>query len=424
MKIMVIGRGGREHALIKQLSQSKHQPELYAAPGNPGMNSDDYPVQRLDIQENDTQGLLLFAKREGIDLTIIGPEAPLADGLVDMFTKNNMLAFGPNKACAKLEASKRFAKEMMEAAGVPTAKYVHATTQADALKALDDFDAPYVIKEDGLAAGKGVTVTENKNTAIEAINKAFTKNMTVVLEGFLEGEELSVLALCDGKQAIPLIGAQDFKRLNSQPDAPNTGGMGAYAPVPLADEALLKRVQTEVLNPMMATLQERGLDYRGVLYAGLMVDQQGNPSVVEFNVRFGDPETQVVLPLLDEDLVDVLIASAKGDLSAFQNGFKFKPASAVTVVMVSEGYPSAYDKGKPLNLPESGTMPDASWLIHAGTKRMNPNTIVTDGGRVINAVALGGSVDEARQKAYQLCEQVGFAGKVLRDDIAKPVVNV
>lgn len=419
MKVLVVGSGGREHALALKLSESHHQPELHFAPGNAGM---DNLGQRLEIEATDIQGITLQARREKYDLIVVGPEAPLANGITDFLKREGFNVFGPNQQGAQLEASKNFAKQMMAKYNVPTAQYKYCDSKETALNALESFNPPYVIKEDGLAAGKGVTVTSDKSEAIAAIESAFDKKMTVVLEEFLKGEELSVLAICDGLRAVPMISAQDFKRLGENNEGPNTGGMGAYAPVPLATQAVLERVQNDVLTPMMTGLRAEGIDYRGVLYAGLMIDGESNPNVVEFNVRFGDPETQVVLPLLDDDLIDVMMASVRGDLSAYESGFRFKGQSAVTVVLVSEGYPGSYLKGHKIEIPME--LAEGTQVIHAGTKKMPDGSLVTNGGRVINCVAQAESLEAAREKALQLADAVQFEGKFYRTDIAKVPVTV
>jgi phosphoribosylamine--glycine ligase len=414
MKILVVGSGGREHAIGLKLAESTHKPQLFFAPGNPGVAS---LGQRLEIDALDVQGLAIFARRERIDLTVVGPEAPLAAGIVDVFNEKGLTIFGPEKSGAFVEASKAFAKSLMAKANVPTGDYAFCESQTDALKTLERFEPPYVIKEDGLAAGKGVTIAQTKAEAEAAIDAAFAKSMPVVIEQFLQGEELSILTICDGKQAIPMVGAQDFKRVDDGNAGPNTGGMGAYAPVPFVMPDLLKTVQETVLAPMMQAFQSEGIDYRGVLYAGLMISPDGKPDVIEFNARFGDPETQVVLPLLEDDLVDVLMASATGDLSAFKQGFRFKSQSAVTVVLASGGYPGDFEKGKPITLPTS-TEPNVS-IIHAGTGVTPAQLLVTAGGRVLNVTATGSDLNEARKAVYSAIEQVHFDGMHYRSDIAE-----
>ncbi|MCE3235712.1 MAG: phosphoribosylamine--glycine ligase [Vampirovibrio sp.] len=415
MKILVIGNGGREHAIAWTLSQSKHKPELYFAQGNPGMRE---LGQRLDIELTDINGLLLFAQREQIDLTIVGPELPLSLGIADRFQEEGLKIFGPTQAGAQMESSKAFAKKLMADYNIPTAHYRFCTDQATALKALDEFEAPYVIKEDGLAAGKGVTIASNRQQAEEAIRIAFQKEMPVVIEEFMQGQELSVLAFCDGKTVLPCVAAQDYKKIGEGNTGPNTGGMGAYAPVPLATPDLMARVQQEVLTPTVQALQAEGIDYKGILYAGLMITPEGNPRVVEFNARFGDPETQVVLPLLEEDLVDVMLATVDGKLHQYaETGLCFRAdTKAITVVLTSAGYPGDYETGKPIFFPQY--LSTDVHVFHAGTKVLPDQTKVTNGGRVLNVTATGDSLEQARQRAYDVVKQIKFDGKYFRSDIA------
>jgi phosphoribosylamine--glycine ligase len=416
MKILIIGNGGREHAIAQALSQSRHQPELYFAQGNPGMRE---LGQRLDIEVTDLNGLLLFAQREKIDLTVVGPEVPLSLGISDRFREAGLKIFGPGQAGAQLESSKAFAKDLMAKYHIPTARYVKCPLDRhQTLLALDGFEPPYVIKEDGLAAGKGVTIAENLNQAVAAIDAALQKEMPVVIEEFMQGQELSVLAFYDGETILPCIAAQDFKKVGEGNTGPNTGGMGAYAPVPLATPKLLARAQAEVLEPMVQALKAEGIPYHGILYAGLMITPDGDPRVVEFNVRFGDPETQVVLPLLENDLVDVMLATVNGELHRYKaSGIRFKPnASAVTVVLTSKGYPGDYQTGVPIQFPQY--LPNDVHVFHAGTKTQPDQTIVTAGGRVLNVTGIGASLEEARQKAYAVASQIGFENIYYRKDIA------
>ncbi|WP_373532340.1 phosphoribosylamine--glycine ligase [Vampirovibrio sp.] len=415
MKILLIGNGGREHALAWSLSQSRHQPQLYFAQGNPGMQA---LGQRLDIEMSDLNGLLLFAEREQIDLTIVGPELPLSLGIVDRFREKGLKIFGPDQAGAQMESSKVFAKDLMAEANIPTAGYRFCTTQAMALQSLDEFQAPYVIKEDGLAAGKGVTIAQNRHGAELAIQAAFQKEMPVVIEEFMQGQELSILAFCDGKTVLPCIAAQDYKKAGEGNTGPNTGGMGAYAPVPLASQALIDRVQQDVLKPTLQALQAKGINYRGILYAGLMISPAGEPKVVEFNARFGDPETQVVLPLLNEDLVDLILATVEGKLDQYAaTGLQFKPNQcAITVVLTAAGYPGPYESGKPISIPAH--VSNDVHIFHAGTRVLPDQSQVTAGGRVLNITALGQTLEEARAKAYEIADQIHFEGKYYRRDIA------
>lgn len=414
MHCLIVGSGGREHALALALSKSPSVSRLSMAPGNPGME----PLgQLLAIEPTDIEGLLIHAKREAVDLVIVGPEAPLAAGITDRFQQEGIAVFGPTQEAAQLEASKHFAKRIMQEASVPTGRFVYAETEAQALEALDSFKPPYVIKEDGLAAGKGVTVTADKAEAVEAINRAVAKASPVLLEEALKGEELSVFALCDGERALPLVAAQDFKRVGEGHTGPNTGGMGAYAPVPFVDAALMEQVQQQVLTPMVRTMAKRGTPYKGLLYAGLMISPEGVPNVIEFNCRFGDPETQVVVPLLEQagvDLADLLRRCASDTLEGVS-----LPAiteAAVTVVLASQGYPGNYEKGKAITLPEQ--LPEGVRLYHAGTKRLPGGQLVTNGGRVLAVTATGTSVEAARQLAYETVEKVSFDGAFCRKDIA------
>lgn len=420
MKILLVGNGGREHAIAWSLSQSRHQPQLFFAQGNPGLAE---LGQRLDIEPTDIQGLLLFAQREKIDLTVVGPEVPLSLGLGDRFRAAGLKVFGPNQDGARLEASKAFAKELMAKHNIPTARYGVYTNYQSAIAALQNYQPPYVIKEDGLAAGKGVTIAENLDQAVAAIEQAMQKEIPVVIEEFMQGQELSVLAFCDGKQAIPCIAAQDYKRALDGNVGPNTGGMGAYAPVPLATPELMQRVQREILQPTVNALRSAGIDYRGILYAGLMISPDGTPKVVEFNARFGDPETQVVLPLLQDDLVDLMLAVAQGDLSPYAGGLRFQPDTcAVTVVLTSQGYPGDYPTGVPIFFPQYLSLD--THIFHAGTRLAKPSegfpeqTKVTAGGRVLNVTGLGKSLAEARQRAYAVADQIKFETKTCRRDIA------
>jgi phosphoribosylamine---glycine ligase len=416
MKILVVGSGGREHAIGQKLSESARKPELFFAPGNPGMAT---LGLCLDIDATDIDGLLIHAKREQFDLTIVGPESALALGIVDRFQAQGLTIMGPSKGAAELEASKHFAKKVMDAAKVPTAGYGFYQTEVDALEGLKTFTAPYVIKEDGLAAGKGVTIATNEQDAQQAIRSAFSKNMPVVIESFLQGQELSLLFACDGTRALPLLAAQDFKKAGEGNTGPNTGGMGAYAPVPFVTPSLVDTVQRTIALPILNAMADLGHPFQGILYAGLMINDAGEPFVIEFNVRFGDPETQVILPLMEDDAVDLFLAMATGDLSAFeaQGGIRFKKdASAVTVVLASEGYPGPFEKGVPMELPEA--LPQDGFIYHAGTKKVSGGKIVTAGGRVLTVTGTGSTLAAARAAAYGIAESIHFRTKMCRPDIA------
>ncbi len=425
MKVLLIGSGGREHALALALAKSPKLTELYIAPGNAGMAG---LGQRLDIAVDDIEGLLLFAKREQIALTVVGPELPLSLGIVDQFQKANLPIFGPTQAAARLESSKAFAKEVMLKHGIPTAPYFQCQNQAEIVNALEKLGSPYVIKADGLAAGKGVTVTLDYQTALEAALSVLDSQKQVVIEGFLAGQELSVLALCDGDKAIPLVAAQDFKRAYDNNEGPNTGGMGAYAPVDWASEELYQDIENKIFKPIMAAMKAQGNPYRGVLYAGLMIESRNGtltPWVIEFNARFGDPETQVLIPLLRVDLLPLLYACAEGTLPE-QTGRKewFTPNTyAVTVTLAAPGYPGTLDaeaQGSPLIL--DNILPEDLFLFHAGSKLNSLRQVGVSGGRILNITALGNSQSDARNQAYRLVREVQAKNPLLwcRQDIAGP----
>jgi phosphoribosylamine--glycine ligase len=416
-KVLVLGSGGREHALLEALSRSPQAPELFVAPGNAGCYN---LATGVDIQADDVPAVLNFVQAEDIDFVVVGPEAPLVAGVVDALEEQGILVFGPSQAAAQLEASKHYAKQIMAKAGVPTAGFAYCKSRQDAETALSQFKAPFVIKEDGLAAGKGVTVAETLAEAHEALARAEAKHSPVVIEEFLEGVELSVLAIADGKVAIPLISAQDFKRVGDHDTGENTGGMGAYAPVPFVDDALLATIQTDILDPMMKTLQAQNTPFKGILYAGLMIHPNGTPFVVEFNVRFGDPETQVVLPLLQDriDVLALLMDSAKGDLSSWRGvrALQEPTQKAVTVVMAASGYPQAYASGQVISLPDA--LPKGVNVFHAGTKRRSTGELISVGGRVLTVTAVADSLAEARTQAYLAIDTIDFPESFTRSDIA------
>jgi phosphoribosylamine---glycine ligase len=415
MNILIVGSGAREHAIAWKLAQSPHQPILYFAPGNPGMET---LGQRLNIPVTDMNALRLFALKEKIDLTVVGPEVPLSMGITDLFRQEGLAIFGPTQAAAQLESSKVFSKQFMQKHQIPTAPYVYCQSEAEALEALDDFEAPYVIKEDGLAAGKGVTVAKTLDEAKQAIVTAFKKRMPVVIEGFMTGQELSVLAFCDGNTLLPCIAAQDFKRIGTGNTGANTGGMGAYAPVPLATPQLMQTIQRTILEPTLAGLQADHLLYQGILYFGLMIDDSQTPRVVEYNARFGDPETQVVLPLMEDDLLEVMLATGRQTLNTYQpQGLRFASnQKAVTVVLASQGYPGEYETGKQITFPQ--VLPEAIMIFHAGTKRMPDQSVVSHGGRVLSVTGTGEGYEQVTQKIYQSIDTIQFEGKTFRTDIA------
>lgn len=415
--MLVIGSGGREHALAWKISQSRRVGEVHAAPGNAGICAG---AKCVDIPPTDIEGLLSYAAENNIDLTVVGPEAPLAEGIVDRFEKEGLKIFGPTKKAAEIESSKAFAKKLMRKYGIPTADY---KVFRDAEKAMDyvrELGGPVVVKADGLAAGKGSIPCRNEKEAIEAIRKimvekAFGKaGRKVVVEEFMVGEEASILAFTDGEHIIPLEPSQDHKRAYDGDKGPNTGGMGAYSPAPVVDRELQGIIFDEILAPTVAAMREEGREYRGILYAGLMITKEG-PKVVEFNCRFGDPETQAVLPRLMTDITRPIEATIDGNLHKVK--LRWRRAAAVCVVMASKGYPGKYEKGYPIEgLEQTEAIKDV-FVFHAGTKRDEEGRIVTAGGRVLGVTALGDDIPKAIDRAYQAVSRIHFDGSFYRRDI-------
>ncbi|MBI5091995.1 MAG: phosphoribosylamine--glycine ligase [Candidatus Hydrogenedentes bacterium] len=416
MKVLVIGSGGREHALAWKIKQSPLVSELYCAPGNPGMAALGACV---DIPAGDIDGLLGFAKENKIDLTVVGPEDPLANGIIDRFAEEGLTAFGPNGRAAQLEASKAFAKSVMQRYRIPTAEYAEFSSADEATAYVEAKGVPLVIKADGLAAGKGVTVAHDVDNAIDAVREAMVEGVfgaagsRVVIEEFLVGEEASILAFTDGKTVIPMVASQDHKAAYDGDQGPNTGGMGAYSPAPVITNGLAVQIQRTVLQPCVDGLANEGIHYTGVLYAGLMITKDG-PKVIEFNCRFGDPETQVVLPRMKSDLVPVLLACCNGTLH--QQKIAWDDRACVSVVMASGGYPKAYDKGKVISGIERAERDAGVMVFHAGTKHHEDN-VVTNGGRVLNVTALGTDIRGAITMAYAGVRQISFEGAHFRTDI-------
>jgi phosphoribosylamine--glycine ligase len=417
MRILVVGKGGREHAIVKALSLSPQSNEIHAAPGNPGMLKE---AVCHDLSTNDHEALKGLVRQKHIDLVVIGPEAELVDGLADVFREQGVPVFGPSKAAAELEASKVFAKEFMLKAGIPTAESKTVNTVADTLEAANDHTAPFVLKADGLAAGKGVFICKHMQELEQAANQLFVEKKLgaagekALLEKNLEGWELSLLCLTNGEsyQMLPL--AQDHKRLGDGQTGPNTGGMGTVAPLKV-DEALMEEIENKIVKPTVAEMHRQNMIYRGVIFIGVMVTRNG-PQVLEYNVRFGDPETQVVLPLLEGDWCEVLMSVAEGKMPEVN----WKPLHTACVVLAAEGYPDSPVKGVKISGDIAGSTP-SSYFLHAGTDRTDDKQWVTAGGRVLNAIGLGSNRQEALDNAYKQAGFVEWPGMQVRKDIGQSV---
>jgi phosphoribosylamine---glycine ligase len=408
VKTLVIGTGGREHALARALSLDPGVTEVHAAPGNPGIAS----VATLhDVDPLNGADVAALAEKLGVDLVVVGPEAPLVAGVADAVTERGIACFGPSAEAARLEGSKAFAKDVMAAAGVPTAAARLCLTASEAASALDEFGAPYVVKDDGLAAGKGVVVTSDRAAALAHAEGC----ERVVVEEFLDGPEVSLFAITDGTTVYPLQPAQDFKRIHDGDRGPNTGGMGAYTPLPWAPDDLVDEVLSTVLQPTVDELARRGTPFRGLLYAGLALTSRG-VRVVEFNARFGDPETQPLLALLGSPLSPLLLGAATGNLADVPPPV-FRPGAAVAVVLASAGYPESSSKGDVISGVEAADALDGVHVIQAGTA-LSGEDLVTAGGRVLAVVGTGRDVESARRAAYSGVEEIEFEGAQYRTDIA------
>lgn len=417
MRILVIGGGGREHALVWKLAQSPQVDKIFVCPGNPGMKN---LAECIALPLTDLEKVADFAQQEAIDLTVVGPEATLVAGIVDVFSKRGLAIFGPTAAAAEIEGSKAFSKQLMAKYGIPTAFFKVCEDIPTAKAYIEEKGAPIVVKADGLAAGKGVVVAMTKAEALAAVDdmmgdlKFGGAGARVVLEEYMEGEEASLLAFTDGETIVPMLAAQDHKRVNDGDEGPNTGGMGAYAPAPVMTDILKEKCVELVLKPTIEAMKAEGRPYKGCLYAGLMI-KGDDIKVVEFNARFGDPETQVVLPLLASDLVDVMLACAQGRLGEIE--VKWSDAATVCVVMASGGYPESYKQGLPITgLEAAGALPDTI-VFHAGTKEVD-GEIVTAGGRVLGITAIGKDIRAAKDKAYAAVEYIKFTDAHYRHDIA------
>ena len=418
MNVLIIGNGGREHALAWKAAQSANVETVYVAPGNAG-TALDQGIENVDIAVSDFAALADFASSNNVGLTIVGPEAPLVDGVVDYFSERKLPCFGPSKGAAQLEGSKAFTKDFLDRHAIPTAAYANFTELEPALTYLREQGAPIVVKADGLAAGKGVIVAETLEQAEDAVRDMLSGNAfgdagcRVVIEEFLQGEEASFIVMVDGENVLPMATSQDHKRVGDGDTGPNTGGMGAYSPAPVVTDAVYQRIMDEVILPTVRGMEQEGNRYTGFLYAGLMISPEGEPKVIEYNCRFGDPETQPIMLRLQSDLVELCLTALRGELDEAEA--KWDPRPAVGVVMAAGGYPASYDKGDEITgIPaETGS----SKVFHAGTT-LQDGKLVTSGGRVLCATAMGDQVSDAQALAYQLVDQIQWRGAFCRRDIA------
>jgi phosphoribosylamine--glycine ligase len=422
MKILVVGGGGREHALVWKIAQSPLVEKVYCAPGNPGI---DALAEAVAIGADQIDALCAFAKENGIDLTVVGPEVPLTLGIVDTFQAQGLEIFGPSRAAAQLEGSKGFSKDLMARYNIPTAAYRSFDDHAAAVAYIKDQGAPIVVKADGLAAGKGVVVAMTEEQAIAAIDDIMLDQVfgsagaSVVIEEFMEGEEASFFAFTDGKNILPLASAQDHKRVFDNDEGPNTGGMGAYSPAPVVTDELYAEIVETIVKPTIAGMAADGCPYSGILYVGLMI-KDGKPRVVEYNARFGDPEAQPLLMRMKSDVVPVLLACARGEL--VQDKLEWHDKVAVCVVMASGGYPASYDKGLPISGLDVAAQLDELMVFHAGT-RLKDGVVVNNGGRVLGVTGLGTTVGEAIAKAYAGVERISWEKAQYRRDIGAKALN-
>ena len=418
MKVLVIGSGGREHALVWKLAQSDLCEKVYVAPGNAG-TADEPKAENVELDVEDIDGLLDFAKNNDIDLTIVGPEAPLVLGLVDLFEKNNLLCLGPKRLAAQMEGSKIFMKDVLKKGNIPTATYEVFSDAERAREFLKKCDIPIVLKADGLAGGKGVIVAFSREEALEGLNSLMVEQKlgsagdNLVIEEFLKGEEASFIVLCDGENVLPLASSQDHKQRDDNDMGPNTGGMGAYSPTPLITEELNEEIMREIILPTLDELKRRGIDYKGFLYAGLMINEQ-KIKVLEYNCRFGDPETQPILMRMKSDFLDLCLKAAEQELKGEQ--IEWDDRFALGVVMASKGYPEKYETGFPI----SGIVEENEDIkvFHCGTKK-EADEILSNGGRVLCVTGLGSDLNSAFEKAYEAISKISWNGAFYRKDIGK-----
>ena len=424
MNILIIGSGGREHALAWKCAQSSKAGRIFVAPGN-AATAQERLMKNVDIDVDDFSALIAFAKREAVDLTIVGPEVPLVEGITDAFAAEGLACFGPSKAAAQLEGSKSFTKDFLKRHKIPTAAYQTFTEIEPALSYIEQRGAPIVVKADGLAAGKGVIVAETVDHAKEAVRDMLAGNVfgsagcRVVIEDCLIGEEASFIVMVDGKNILPMASSQDHKRAYDDDKGPNTGGMGAYSPAPVVTSQVHARIMSEVIEPTVKGLAEDGMPYTGFLYAGLMIAADGTPNVIEYNCRFGDPETQPIMMRLQSDLIDLCMAAMNGKLD--QHTASWDPRPAVGVVMAAGGYPGSYDKGDPIEGLNQAQKD--SYVFQAGTALNDAQQTVTAGGRVLCVTALGDTVTRAQQKAYERLATITFNKAQYRTDIAHRAIE-
>jgi phosphoribosylamine--glycine ligase len=422
MKVLVVGAGGREHALVWKISQSPKVDKIYCAPGNAGTAG---LAENVDIKAEDIQSLKKFAVENKIDLTVVGPEAPLVAGIANEFEREGLKIFGPKKEAAIIEGSKVFAKQFMAKYGIPTAQAGIFDNSEAAIHYIYEVGAPIVVKADGLAAGKGVIICNTKEEAVSAVKTIMAEKQfgkagdRIVLEDCLVGEEASIIAVTDGSLIIQLASSQDHKRVFDDDKGPNTGGMGAYSPAPLVTDQLMKTIDQDILKPFVSGMQQSGISYKGVIYAGIMVTDQG-PKVLEFNCRFGDPETQPILVRMKSDIVPILEAAADGNLN--DKTIEWDSRSAVCVVLASGGYPDKYEKGIPIAGLDKARQSKNAVIFHAGTKLVDGD-VVTSGGRILGVTALGDNIKAAIDNTYKVISTISFKGMHYRKDIGKKALN-
>mgnify|MGYP006096902903 FL=1 len=417
MKVLLVGGGGREHALAWAISKSPKLTKLYAAPGNAGIAN---CAECIDVSAEDVPAICKVVKEHGIEFVVVGPEAPLVDGLADRVEAMGIPVFGPSMAAAELEGSKGMMKDLLAKYDIPTADYQRFDEPDAAKEYIRIKNHPVVVKADGLAAGKGVILSHTLNEAYAAVDQIMIEEafgnagQEIVIEEFLIGEEASFFALCDGIRAIPMAGAQDHKQVHDGDHGPNTGGMGAYTPAPVLDDAMQKRIMDEVINPTVEAMAKEGKPYKGVLFAGLMIGEEG-PKVIEFNCRFGDPECQPIMARLKSDALEMLLASAQGNLDKLK--LKWDPRAAMTVVLAAEGYPGRYAKGTPINGVEDADAIKDVMVFHAGTALDDDGQLVSNGGRVLGVTALGDTVEDAQKLAYKAVDTIDWPKGFCRRDI-------